>query len=158
LFRPYLDENFLKEKIKSAHRCSPILMPTPHATNNLYIILEDPDSEKYNLELDYQWSLTGNPDLYLESTIQDIIDKKRRSNDLINSRPNLLVVNCLLGTDFQLATRLRKVPIQESYNPFDGLLITACGIDEIPSLEKSLIYLSANHPLRKIMNNYNLAT
>lgn len=84
--------------------------------------------------------------------MKEVLDNKRELNDLKSNRPNLLAVNLLLGQDYQLATALRTIPTPNLGEEFDAVFLTACGIDEIPSLNNGLIHFYDNHPIRGFLN------
>jgi len=90
----------------------------------------------------------------MEDVVKDIIGKKASANNLDNYRPNLLMVNFLLGPEWQTAKSLGRKPTVELGKTLDGVLFTACGIDEIPTWRDSFVYTpDENHPINKIKNN-----
>lgn len=96
---------------------------------------------------------TGNPELFLEIALKEVIGNKASANNLRQNRPNLLMANFLLGKDWQLAAALRSIPKPELGEIFDGIFLTACGIDKLPTFHYSSIYLQdETHPLKRFLN------
>jgi hypothetical protein len=148
LFKPLLNETFLQEMIKKAEGISPVKLHTPKSGENLFVFIENLDAE--NRDFDQPWNTTGIPENFLHDVVQDVLDKKRKSNKIKSNRPNILAVNLLLG-DFQTGVALRKLPKPNLGKEFDAVFLTACGIDEIPSLKKGLLQFYNNHPIKEIL-------
>jgi hypothetical protein len=149
LYEPFLDNMFLEKKIKEAQGISPVSLPIPKRAGNLHIFIENHDAENFN---PYQpWAATGLPEGFLNVAMKEILDNKRSSNELKLYRPNLLAVNLLLGVDFQLANAVRRnIPTPNLGAEFDGVFLTACGIDKIPSLD-GYIHFYNNHPIKELL-------
>jgi hypothetical protein len=152
LFRPYLDPVFLESKVREAHKEYPILLPKPNFADNLQIYLEGNEPTNYvpgKLKM-----CTGDPEIYLRHAIKEALDNKRKSNRLQNYHPNLIAINYLLDTDFQMAFHRQKdlhkaIPLPDLGTPFDAVLLAACGIDEFLSMDR--VYLKVevgqDHPI-----------
>lgn len=144
LFKPYLDPEFLKGKLKEAQVEHPILLPIPNFADNLSIYVEGNDQRNYtpgNLPMG-----AGDPEKYLTHAIKEALNNKRYSNQLRSHHPNLFAVNYLLDQDFQMAMNRQKdlglkMPSPDFGCTFDMVLLCTCGIDEIPS--KNNFYLMA---------------
>jgi hypothetical protein len=156
LFRPYLDSVFLKTKLKEAESAYPILLPIPSDADNLYVYVEGTDSGNY--VPGRVPSSTGDPDAYLRHAIDEALNNKTFSNRLFNHRPNLLAVNYLIDEGFQLALNRQKalgweIPSATFGNTIDAILLTANGIDRIPSIENSHVQVraGANHLLAEVI-------
>jgi len=149
LCRPFLDDSFLEKKLKEVEEISPVRLPTPHETENLYIFIENHNAKNFNP--DQPWAATGSPENFLDVNVKEVLDNKRSSNELKLHRPNLLAVNLLLGVDFQLANAVRgTIPTPNLGTEFDGVFFTACGIDNIPLLN-AFIHFYDNHPIKELL-------
>jgi len=156
LFTPFLSQAFLNEKLSEAKNISPVILPTPKDIENFYIFIENPAAKEF---ASFQpWVVTGPPEDYLTQIAKESLDNKRYSNNLGSHRPNLLAVNLLLGKDFQTAISLgRSIPKLELGSEYDAVLLTACGIDEIPSLKSSKrIEFYDTHPIKTLLIKDNL--
>ena len=154
LFKPYLIPEFLATKLLEAQIEYPVLLPIPEGIENFKVYLEGDDGSKYVPDK----NAAGSPELYLEHVIAEALNNKRNSNQLQTHRPNLLVVNYLLDTDFQMALNRQlflseDMPIPDISNVFDGVLIAACGINE--GLSKSGFQVTArqNHPVSDLLRS-----
>lgn len=144
LLQPLLDPDFLRLKSTEAKLQSPVLLPVPTEAQNLYLYMEDVAAK--SLSPHQPWATAGDPEAFLQVALREVIEGKAAQNNLANSRPNLLAVSYLLSRDFQLATALRPLPAVHIGPALDGVLITACGIDQLPSIDSSFIHLTADHP------------
>jgi hypothetical protein len=149
LFAPLLDDIFLQEKIEESKRISPIRLSVPKSGQNLYLFIENESAGE--TDPNQPWNQTGAPEETLDSIVEKVVQKKRRSNNLKSQRPNMLAANLLLG-DFQTGRALRNVPAPDLGTEFNAVFLTACGIDEIPSLNNGLIHFYDNHPIRDFLN------
>lgn len=73
----------------------------------------------------------GDPKKSLSAFIREIVKAKKGNNNLLNSRPNILMTNAL-GVDFQLGL-IEQVQASNHVEPddeIDELWISACGVDE----------------------------
>jgi len=156
LFRPYLNPGFVESKAREAEVEYPILLQMPQSINNLYVYMEGSDPTNYipgKLPMG-----TGDPERYLRHAIEEALNNKRGSNQLQNHHPNLLAVNYLLDTDFQMSLNrqrdLRKpIPLSDLGPAFDSVLLAACGIDEHLSVGR--VYLKVQpgqaHPIPSVL-------
>ena len=145
LFTAFLGQDFLSAKLEEVKKISPILLPVPkEAKDYLYVFLEDSDAPEKNDEDESRILSTGDPECFLNTALKEIICNKVNSNNLINLHPNLLMVNFLLGVDWQLATYLRPLPKFNFGDSIDSVFLTACGIDKLPSLENSFLSFCPN--------------
>jgi hypothetical protein len=152
LFAPFLNEKFLNQKLKEAEEISPVILLTPKEVENFYVFIESDNAKDSNP--DRPWQVTGSPENYLDVVVREALDNKRKSNKLNLYKPNLLVVNLLLGRDYQVATWLRKAPVLDLGTEFDAVFLTTCGINEMPLLNsESIHFFGTNHPIKDLMNS-----
>lgn len=159
IFVHYTDTEFLQAKVKEAEREWPVILPVPSGIDNLYIYLDGDDPANYVEGT----NACGDPESYVNISIREALNKKNLSNNLKNSHPNILAVNFLLGEDFQTAYDRqlylgKPVPVLLPDNhPYDAVYLSVCGIDEIPTFEKSSkksflwIKPSLTHPIERIL-------
>jgi hypothetical protein len=94
----------------------------------------------------------GDPSCSLKIFISEIIRAKVKSNNLLNCRPNVLMVNCL-GVDIQMGYDYPVKPdlSELDFGPIDALLVCSCGIDSAPSKQPWLLYTTTqDHPIRTL--------
>jgi len=154
LFSPFLDRSYLIAKIDEAKLHSPIILNSSSGEYNFYVYLENPDAPNLNLAQNQKLSSTGEPCNYLKTAISEGINNKvsTNANNLLNFHPNLLMINYLLGVDWQLAKSLRSFPKYDLDKDLDGIFMTACGIDKLPDINNSIIsFQNNNHPLRQVL-------
>ena len=152
LFEPYLHQSFLPSKLQEAQQQSPVMLPIPSTAKNFYAYLEDLDAPNQDFELKQMVHSTGNPELFLEVALKEAIAGKASANNLLRRHPNLLMVNFLLGKDWQMARSLRSIPRPELGETLDGVLFCACGIDRIPTFQSSFIYIpDESHPIQSFL-------
>jgi hypothetical protein len=150
LFKPYLIPGFLEGKLKESHVKYPVIMPKPEGTLNFCVYIEGEDVENYNPGIIV--NATGPPELYLEHSITEALNNKRESNGLHKHHPNLLAINFLLGTDFQMAFNRQvylkqEIPIPELGNEIDSVLLAVCGIDAPLSMHNVHLAIGQNHAI-----------
>lgn len=153
LLEPVMDPIYLKEKIMESYNISPIVLSNSKEIENIHIFIENPHRAENNF--DQPWMGTGLPEGFLDTAVREALNNKRKSNELKVHRPNLLLVNFLLGTDYQLGKALRNIPSPNLGEEFDAVVLTECGIDEIPSLDKRDVYFNGfdnNHPIKGFLN------
>jgi hypothetical protein len=149
LFKPFLDDMFLEEKLQESQEISLVNLPVPKGTRNLYVFIENRGAK--NFSPDQPWAATGPAEGFLDVALREILDNKRSSNELKLHRPNLLAVNLLLGLDFQLANAVRgNIPNPNLGPGFDGVFLTACGIDKTPSFD-GYIHFYDTHPVKELL-------
>jgi hypothetical protein len=151
LFKPYLDPSFLPSKINEAQQQSPVMLPIPKGAKNFYVYLENLDAPNQDFELKQMLSIAGDPEWFLKTALKEIIGNKALANNLLQNHPNLLMVNFLLGNDWQMAKALRSMQKPDLGKTFDGVLLTACGIDRIPTFQSSIKYYEPGHPLELLL-------
>ena len=151
LFRPYLGPLYLQGRFIELKRRTPIFLPIPSDIKNYYVYLENPDASDHIYELEGMLTSSGDPALFVKTACKEILANKASANNLKQMHPNLLMVNFLLGRDWQLASSLRNIPVPKLGETIDGALFTACGIDQIPSIENSFISFKPRHPLGDII-------
>lgn len=151
LFKPYLDPAFLHYKLIEAQQQTPLALPIPSGAKNFYVYLENQNAVDYNFELRQILTSAGDPESFLKIAFQEVLGNKVSANELLQNRPNLLMVNFLLGKDWQLATALRPMPELDLGETFDGVFLTACGIDRIPAFQNSFIRSKPGHPIEFLL-------
>ncbi len=156
LFRPFLDPLFLQERLEAADVEYPQMLPVPEGTENFHFYVEGENAENYvPMRV---LNVGGTPEAYLSNAIKEALDNKRNSNRLREFHPNLLAVNFLLGGDFQTALSRQvdlrlPIPYPDFGTSFDGVLVTTCGIDELPSLSRSILWVrpGITHPVLDLL-------
>jgi hypothetical protein len=154
LFVPYLDPTFLPSKLREAQQHAPLVLPIPPGSQNFYVYLDNRDAVDHNFELRQILTSAGDPVSFLKLALKEIFGNKASSNKLLQNRPNLLMVNFLLGKDWQLARALRPMPELNLGETFDAVLLTACGINRVPTFQNSFVGCKPGHPIELIKDNY----
>lgn len=154
LFAPYLDPSFLPRQLKEVRRQSPWPLPIPSGTQNFHVYLENLDAVDQNYKLKQILTSAGDPETFLKLALKEILGNKALSNMLLQNRPNLLMVNFLLGADWQLAKNLRSMPKPDLGKTYDGVLLAACGIDKIPTFQSSFIDFHPGHPIGTLTGRF----
>jgi hypothetical protein len=154
LFEPYLDPIFLSSKLREAQQQAPLALPVPQGSQNFYVYLDNGEAVNTNFELLRVLTSSGDPASFLELALKEILGNKTSANKLFENRPNLLMVNFLLGKDWQLARLLRPIPEIDLGETFDGVFLTACGIDHVPSFQNSVISYKSGHPIESLVDNH----
>ncbi len=128
--------NLAKAKAKAKQE-----YPVPlykHSESSLYVYMVGNNPEAYTPRT--APNQTGNPKFYIEQALKEAINAKKDSNALAEHRPNLLAVNFLLSTDWQLAemlpVRLKCLALPKIDPNIDALAVSAVGIDERLDKEK----------------------
>ena len=151
LFEPYLNPSFLPNKLRDVQQTDPLELPIPSGAKNFYVYLENQDAVDYNFELNQILTSAGDPTSFLKIALKEILSNKTSANELLQKHPNLLMVNFLLGNDWQLAKALRPMPKPDLGITFDGVLLTACGIDRVPTFQSSFIEYRLGHPIELLL-------
>ena len=129
---PFLDSAYLANAKERAKQKYPVDL-YKHPDSSLRVYVEGDDPHAYTPEN----NVVGHPESYLETVLREAVRAKRNSNDLKNHRPNLVAVNCLLSTDYQLAESSRGTPSLPENDPnIDALTVSAIGIDKRLTREK----------------------
>lgn len=152
IFKPFLNEKFLREMKEKAKRAYPIIL---YQGLNFCIYLEGNNPDNYVPGINAQ----GRPEAYLDDAVSKAINAKQQQ--LENYHPNILAVNFLLSPDFQTGLNRQrdlKLPINQlpiNLGNADGIFLTACDIDKIPviSNNKAIVEFSdkKNHPFRSLL-------
>lgn len=153
LFKPYLDPTFLPQKLREAQQQTPLALPIPSIAKNFSVYLENQDAADHNFELMQSLTSAGDPEILLELALKEMLGNKASANALPRNRPNLLMVNFLLGEDWQLARALRPMPEPDLGETYDGIFFTACGIDSVPAFQSSFISCKPGHPIEFLIGN-----
>lgn len=166
IFSPYLAPSFIDGKVKEAEKEWPVLLPTPQNIKNFYIYVEGNNPDKYipgRLP-----NASGIPENYLAICFKEAVDAKRKSNKLSQYRNVLLAINFLLSADFQMAANRQDqlnelglsepIPFCDFDNTINGIFFSACGIDDIPSLQNSYLKIKAGigHPILSLDKEFHL--
>lgn len=154
IFNPYLDAGFLEAKKREAERESPVLLPVPRGTENLYIYLEGSGEEAIPNPVP---SNGGDPERYLSNAVEEALNNKKNNNRLADTRPNLLAVNFFPGHDFEAALSRDEdwdeiIDRQRFGGTYDALLLGVCGIDQVPSIQKDILKIGpgCDHPVTRL--------
>lgn len=163
-FRPYIESNCVENKIREAEKEYPVLLPTPQGIDNFYIYVEGHDPDKYvpgRLP-----NAAGPPEDYLAVCFKEAIINKTKQ--LGRCHPNVLAVNYLLSEDFQMAAKRQdqlnesgiseRIPLCDFSDTIDGLFFSACGLDDIPSLQNSYLKIKTGieHPISSLSHEFHL--
>jgi hypothetical protein len=150
LFEPYLDPTFLPSKLSEAQQRAPLALPLPQGSQNFYVYLDNRGAADHNFKLQQILTSAGDPETFLGLALKEILGNKASANKLPQNRPNLLMVNFLLGNDWQLARSLRSMPEINLGETFDGVFLTACGIDRVPTFQNSFVGYKPGHPMESL--------
>ena len=144
---PFLGPAFLENAKEKAKRKYPEVL-YKHPSSSLYVYVEGDDEDVYAPGI--VPNNVGNPESYLQVALREAVSAKQNSNDLKNHHPNLVAVNYLLSTDYQVANSLsesvQSLTLLEIEPNIDVLAASAIGIDERLSREKlEVIEVSRSH-------------
>ena len=159
IFSPYLDPCFIDNKLKEAEKEWPVLLPTPQGIDNFYIYVEGNNPDKYISGRLPNYS--GIPENYLAVCFKEAIGAKRNSNKLSQRSNILLAINFVLSVGFHTSANRQKekelkeldisapITLCDFGNTIDGIFFSACGIDDVPSLENSYLKIKngIDHPI-----------
>ena len=144
ILAPFLDSDYLenaKNAKEKAKRKYPQVLNNhrnKHRSRSLYVYVTGDDVDAY--EPDIVPNNVGNAESYLQVALREAITAKQNSNDLKNHHPNLVAVNYLLSTDYQVAKsfpeRVQSLTLPEIEPNIDVLAASAIGIDERLAREK----------------------
>jgi hypothetical protein len=130
ILSPFRNPGFVADaRAKSAHDY-PVILCQHDSGLVVYVKGSDPDAYVPGRV----GSQTGDPQRYLEVAVNEALRAKQNANSLATHRPNLLVANYALSTDFQLALCRADdlglaLPTMEPGGNIDALAISAVGID-----------------------------
>ena len=152
---PFLDPAFVENAMEKAKRKYPEVL-YKHPSSSLYVYVEGDDVDAA-YEPGIISSVVGNPESYLQVALREAVGAKQCSNELKNHHPNLVAVNYLLSTDYQVAKslpeRVQSLTLPEIEPNIDVLAASAIGIDERLSREKlEVIEVSRSHVNCKHLN------
>ncbi|GAP16646.1 hypothetical protein [Levilinea saccharolytica] len=154
LFRPYLDPIFLRRKWKQTLGETPVIIHTTKSSNNFYVYLENPWAENHKPRLEKILSSVGcKTERYLDRACREVLRNKASANRIDEHHPNFLMVNYLLGSDWQIARALMRGHVPALPKPFDGFMLCACGIDSLPSFHDCILRCTSGHPIQSLVNN-----
>ena len=153
LFKPYLDPTFLPGKLIDAHQQTPLALPVPSGSENFYVYLEDSGAVKHNYGLEEILGSAGDSESFLELALQEALHSKASANRLDEHHPNFLMVNYLLGSDWQIARALKREHAPALTEPFDGFMLCACGIDSLPSFQNCILRCTPDHPIQSLVSS-----
>ena len=141
ILNPFLDSSYLAKAKEDAKARYPVTLyrglEDDHK-NSLHIYVEGDDANAYVPGM--LPNQVGDPKSYIELVLKEAINNKEGKNALGKHRPNLLAVNFLLSTDYQLACslqeRLRSLGLPDISPNIDALTVSVVGIDERLTKEK----------------------
>lgn len=140
ILSPFLDPSYLANAKERARQRHPVFL-YKHPDSSLCVYVEGSGQYMPN------YNVVGHPESYLETALREAVRAKRNSNDLKNHRPNLVAVNYLLSTDYQLAESLRRTPsLPENDTNIDVLTVSVAGIDERLSRGKLEVVMGGRSP------------
>ncbi len=123
--------------------------------------LAEPPSELVTLLMN-----TGNPEKYLQVALPEALGAKidenhRLTNGLEDHHPHVLAINFLLSPDYQVAQQMqvyldKSLQLPDTWEKYDGVLLTFCGIHELPSVGRSYTRCKLEeHPLLALFDAIN---
>lgn len=131
VFTPFLIPTYLADAKNAAKKKYPVVLYA-HPSSSLRVYVEGDDVDAYTPGIIP--NRVGSPEGYLKVALREAANAKRKSNALDQHRPNLVAVNYLLSTDYQLATNLRRTAgrlLDLEVDPaIDALAVSVVGIDE----------------------------
>ncbi len=129
LLRPLLNDDQLASSRCSAKAKHPEVL-SQSKDGKLFIYVQGP-SNTYDPTV-FE-NAAGYPSFYLDVAIREAVKAKECANNLGSFRPNLLAVNYLLSSDFQLSSSMttdnEQITPQSTVN-IDAVAYAALGIDE----------------------------
>ena len=138
---PLLDPAYLAKHKNDAELGYPVILYRD-PDSSLYVYVEGSDVDAYipgRIP-----NVVGDPRSYRGTALREAVRAKRKSNDLARHRPNLVAVNYLLSTDFQLAEGSSTTSsLPEPDSNIDVATASAVGIDERLTREDLEVVLRA---------------
>lgn len=139
---PFLDPVCLAKHKTDAEQEYPVIL-YKYPDSSLHVYVKGSDADAYipgRIPNE-----VGDPKSYLEIALREAVRAKRNSNDLARHHPNLVAVNYLLSTDYQLAESSRRTSaLAEIDSNIDVLTVSAVGIDERLTREKLEVAMLAD--------------
>ena len=137
VLRQSLDPGRLAKAKDNARKEYPVVLyKDPNSSLHIYVEANDPDAYRPGIVP----NRTGDPKYYVECVLKEAVDAKKCSNALDDHHPNLLAVNYLLSTDFQVAEmlphRVQSLTLPQIDPNIDALAVSTVGIDERLTREK----------------------
>ena len=152
ILRPFLDPAYLANHKADAEREYPVVL-YKDLNSSLYIYVERRNSTYNPCIIPRK---TGDPEQYLEVALREAVEAKSgSSNDLPNHHPNLVAVNYLLSTGYQMATSLRPGSLGATAgnnSHIDALAVSAVGIDEQLTREKLRVIFRSDDVAQENLN------
>ena len=128
ILSPFLDPAYLTNAKECAKHEYPVVL-YKHPSSSLYVYVEGSDVDAYTPGI--VPNVGGDSQRYLEVALKEAVGAKKDKNALKKHRPNLLAVNYLLSTDYQLARSSRETLTLPEIEPnIDVLAVSAARIDE----------------------------
>jgi len=156
LFRPLLDNSYIKKLRERARRRYPVPVDVPGGITNFFVYMQGENPAAYDPSI-HRFA-SGVPEAYLEVAFREAINSKLGANKLNEVHPNLLAVNFVLSPDFQTAFERQRVlrselPEVDLGSEIDAVILSACGVDRIPSCQESLAHFRERaHPARLLFS------
>lgn len=148
---PFLNPSYLADAKDAAKRRYPVVLYT-HPSTSLRVYVEGDDVDAYAPGIIP--NRVGSPEGYLNVALREAANAKRKSNALAEHRPNLVAVNFLLSTDYQLAGSLRSTSGRslglEVDPAIDALAVSVVGIDERLTREALKVVHGSHSGLHRI--------
>ena len=141
ILAPLLDPAYLAKHKKDAEQEHPVILHRDR-DSSMHVYVWGSDADAYipgRIP-----NVVGHPESYLETALREAVRAKRDSNDLTRHHPNLVAVNYLLSTDYQLAKSSSTTSsLPEPDSNIDVLTVSAVGIDERLTREKLEVVMLA---------------
>lgn len=130
ILSPFLVPSYLEDAKNAATKKYPVLLFTD-PSSSLRVYVEGADVDAYTPGIIQ--NQVGSPEAYLKVVLREAVQAKQGANGLDRHRPNLVAVNFLLSTDYQLAiSSPRPVGWREEFETehgVDALSVSVLGID-----------------------------
>jgi hypothetical protein len=148
---PFLNPSYLADVKDAANKRHPVVLYT-HPSSSLRVYVEGDDVDAYAPGA--VPNRVGSPEGYLKVALREAANAKRTSNALREHRPNVVAVNLVLSTDYQLADGLRRtagrsLDLEVSPN-IDALAVSVVGINERLTREALKVVHGSHLGLRRI--------
>ena len=145
----FLDPTYLAKHKEDTEQGYPVILHRD-PDSSMHVYVEGSDADAYipgRIP-----NFVGHPESYLETALREGVRAKRNSNHLARHHPNLVAVNYLLSTDYQLAeSSSATFSLFEPEFNIDVLAVSAVGIDERLTEEKlEIVMLAESVELRSL--------